>query len=101
MKSSVMEMGSTPAVWAASTKKRSRWRRQISPTCRMGITVPHTLLAWVRITARVFGRISPSIASIHSEPSARQGMRENSTPWAVICTSGRITALCSMAETST
>ena len=67
----------------------------------MGSSVPQTLLAWVITTARVSGVRQASMASGRSAPVPSQGMRVNVQPCSASCVRGRMTALCSMADTST
>ena len=105
-----MLMGTTPAVCALSTMNCRPCSWQKLPSCAKGCTVPHTLLAWVMMIALVLGRTSCGKVSKHSAPSSLQGMRlkvmasvgalqvVSSVP---ICWSGRMTALCSIALTST
>ena len=51
-------MGTTPAVWAASTRKSRSCSRAMRPTSPTGWTVPRTLLACVRAMRRVCGVIA-------------------------------------------
>ena len=104
-------IGKTPALWALSTIKSKPLCLQKSPTLSIGSSVPQTLLAWVIITALVRCCTSLGKASSSKFPSLSQGIRlklmasagasspaSNSLPNSC---KGRITALCSMAETST
>ena len=92
-------MGRWPAVWAASRQKATPRRRQISPTAAASCTVPETLEPWARTTSRVSGRSSGSTADTSSRPAPSQGIRSKVTPAAARSCSGRMTALCSMADT--
>ena len=96
-----MSMGNVPAVCAVSKMNTRPWRRQNAPISSAGISVPHTLLPWSITTAFVSGRSSFSASSMRRLPSAPQGMRSKVTPLPASWTTGRITALCSMADTST
>ena len=58
-----MSIGTTPAVWAASTRNSRSRSRAIRPTSAIGWTVPSTLLACVRAISRVFGVIALRMAS--------------------------------------
>ena len=51
-------IGTTPAVWAASTRNSTSCSRAIRPISATGCTVPSTLLACVRAISRVFGVIA-------------------------------------------
>ena len=96
-----MSMGNAPAVWAVSSTNSSPWSRQNAPTSAAGSSVPHTLLAWSITTARVSGRSSPASSSVRRLPSGPQGTRSKAMPRAASWVRGRMTALCSMADTST
>ena len=107
---SCMLTGTTPALCALSTINFRLCLWQKLPIAAKGCSVPQTLLACVMMIALVLGRTSCGKASKHSAPSASQGMRlkviasvgalpaVSSVP---ICWSGRMTALCSIALTST
>lgn len=96
-----MSMGKAPAVWAVSSRNSRPFSRQKVPTSAAGSRVPQTLLAWSITTARVFSRSRPGRRSVISVPSGRQGIRSKVTPRRVNWVRGRMTALCSMADTST
>ena len=61
--------------------------------CISSICMGHVLAVW---GFKSFGRDSGK-----SCPSCAQGILVNETPWRDSCTSGRMTALCSMEDTST
>ncbi len=98
---SSISMGKVPAVWAQSTKNFSPCSRQKAPTRATGRRVPQTLLAWVMTTSRVSRRRQRSSSPGSSEPVPSHRAREKVHPVCSSWTRGRMTALCSMAETMT
>ena len=93
--------GRWPAVCAASSAKGTPRAAQSAPTAAASCTVPDTLEACASSTSRVFVRSMACTRSTSSRPCASHGMRSNDTPHRASWVSGRMTALCSIPETST
>ena len=100
-RSAVKSSGICPAVCAASSANGMPRAAQTSPTAAASCTVPDTLDACASSTSRVLGRSIASILPVCSRPAASHGMRSKATPCFASWVSGRMTALCSIAETST
>ena len=62
--------------------------------------IPENVMA-VKGQHRVSGRSSPASSSVRRLPSGPQGTRSKAMPRAASWVRGRMTALCSMADTST
>ena len=90
-----------PAVWAVSRMNRIPLARQMAPISAAGSTVPHTLLAWSITTALVSLSIRVSRSAGSIDPSPAHGTRITRIPCFASWPRGRITALCSIEETST
>ena len=91
--------GMCPAVCAASRAKGIPYSLHIFPTASASCTVPQTLEAWAITTSLVLGLMSPRSSSGSILPLPSQGTRSKLTPSFSSCTSGRMTALCSIEET--
>ena len=92
---SSMSMGSSPAVWEASTTSKSPCAWQNSPTRRRSTASPVRLEAWVQTTALVSRRRSPGRASQSSRPCRSAGRKSTAPPWERKRYRGRRTELCS------
>ena len=91
-----ISMGSTPAVWDASTTNSSPRSLQNAPRAVRSLAFPVRLEAWVQTRALVFSFTSPESSSVRSLPFASQGQNDTSIPAFSSRYNGRSTELCSM-----
>ena len=89
--------GSLPALWAASTWKRTPAARQIWPMAATSLTTPISLFTCIRETSRVSSRSASATCSGRMMPSAGGTSQVTSKPWASKWAQVSSTALCSMA----
>ena len=98
---STRSMGTTPADWAASTRKNAPASRTRGAIVSIGCTVPRTLEAWVITTSVVFGPSAARIASASTYPWVEATRVSEMTPVFSSARRGRLTELCSRSVVTT